>query len=31
MISKEAVQQLRKRFEQFAELRAKHGTEKALE
>ena len=31
MISEEAVQQLRKRFEQFAELRAKHGAEKALE
>lgn len=31
MISKEAEQQLRRRFEQFAELREEYGTEKALE
>ncbi len=31
MISKEAEQQLRERFEQFAELREQHGTERALE
>ena len=31
MISKEAAQQLRRRFERFAELRAEYGTQKALE
>ena len=31
MISKEAAQQLRRRFERFAQLRAEYGTQKALE